>query len=252
MGVSSQRRIVRRIDLEIFLSQIKPVPFPEVTLEQYLISESVAANMLHTAAYCYDDIVGRRVLDLGCGTGRLSIGAAFLGADATIGVDLDKEAIRSAFENSRKTQLSQKVQWIAGDIGAINGRFDTVLQNPPFGVQRRNADRGFLEKALAVGNTIYSLHNHPILDTQLMKRIKNAPSKMLQVFPSPFLKKFIETLGGSIVSVYAMAMPISRSFSFHRKAKHEIIVDFYIIKNKQGKTPPLKVKDLISSDQKVY
>jgi putative methylase len=235
MGESAQKRIIRRIELEIFLSQIKSVPFPKADLEQYLISESVAATMLHTAAYHYNDIVGRNILDLGCGTGRLSLGAAFLGADEVFGIDLDKEAVRSALENSRRTELGQRTNWITGDLRIVRGKFDTVLQNPPFGVQKRNADRAFLEKALEVGDAIYSLHNHPRMDIQLMNKLKSAPSKMLQVSASPFLKEYIERLGGSIQSVYAMPMTLPRAFTFHKKAKHEIIVDFYIIKKTNPK-----------------
>jgi putative methylase len=235
MGESAQKRIIRRIELEIFLSQIKSVPSPKADLEQYLISESVAATMLHTAAYCYDDIMRRSILDLGCGTGRLSLGAAFLGADEVLGIDLDKEAVKSAFENSRRTKLDQKTNWIIGDLGVVKGKFDTVLQNPPFGVQKRNADRVFLEKALEIGDAVYSLHNHPRLDIQLMKKLKSVPSRILQVSASPFLKNYIEHLGGSIQAVYAMPMALPRAFTFHKKEKHEIIVDFYVIKKTNSK-----------------
>jgi putative methylase len=235
MGESAQKRIIRRIELEIFLSQIKSVAFPKADLEQYLISESVAATMLHTAAYCYDDIMGRSILDLGCGTGRLSLGAAFLGADEVLGIDLDKEAVKSALENSRRTELNEKTNWIIGDLGVVKGKFNTVIQNPPFGVQKRNADRVFLEKALEVGDAVYSLHNHPRLDIQLMKKLKSAPSRILQVSASPFLRNYIEHLGGSIKAVYAMPMALPRAFTFHKKEKHEIIVDFYVIKKTNSK-----------------
>ena len=119
--------------------------------------------MLYIAAYANDDIVGRTVLDLGCGTGRLALGASYLGA-GVVGVDVDRLAIKTAAENSLKVDLAGNVQWIIGDINAIIGRFDTVLQNPPFGVQTREADRAFLVKALEVGNCVYSLHNHPKID----------------------------------------------------------------------------------------
>lgn len=235
MGEFAQRRIVRKLDLEIFLSQIKPVLSPRADLEQYLITETVAATILLTAAYCFNDIIDRSVLDLGCGTGRLSLGASYLGASSVLGIDVDKEVVKTAFENSCRVGLYKKTQWIVGSIRTITGRFDTVVQNPPFGVQKRYADREFLEKALQVGRAIYSLHNHPEPDSQLMEKLKNTPSRMLQVSPSPFLKKFIERRGGFIRAVYAMPMSIPRTFDFHTKAKHEIIVDLYLIKTRNTK-----------------
>ena len=60
-------------------------------------------------------------------------------------------AIKTAHENSLKVGLERGVEWVNGDISAVIGGFDTVLQNPPFGVQTREADRAFLVKALEVG-----------------------------------------------------------------------------------------------------
>ena len=72
MGRNMQKRIVRKLDLERFLSQVEPHPSPSPSLEQYTVSTGVAATMLHIAAYVNGDIVGKTVLDLGCGTGRLA------------------------------------------------------------------------------------------------------------------------------------------------------------------------------------
>jgi putative methylase len=169
------------------------------------------------------------VLDLGCGTGRLALGASYLGAGTVVGVDVDRLAVKTAIENSLNVGLAGKVQWIIGDIGAIAGRFDTVLQNPPFGVQTREADRAFLEKALEVGNCVYSLHNHPETDKQLIKQLK-ASKGFLQVSPSPFLERFVAQHGGVVKAVFAMIMTIPRMFDFHTKIKHDFIVDLYVIK----------------------
>ena len=232
MGDPAQKRIIRKLDLEIFLSQVAPHPSPQASLEQYTISESVAATMLYLSAYAYNAIVGKTVLDLACGTGRLALGAAFLGAKGVVGVDLDRVAVKCAAENSEKSGLTGAVQWVIGDINAVIGKFDTVLQNPPFGVQKRAADRKFLEKALEVGNSIYSLHNHPETDKQLKKRLKSIGEKTLQVPPSPFIENFVEERGGTVRAVYALLMTIPRIFDFHTKTKHEIVVDLYVIGKK--------------------
>jgi len=230
MGNPAQKRLIRKLDLERFLSRIEPHPSPQASLEQYTISESVAATMLYLAAYANDDIIGKTVLDLGCGTGRLALAASYLGAQCVVGVDIDKMAIKTASENSEKTGLETNVSWVVGDISVITGKFDTVLQNPPFGVQKRAADRKFLEKALEVGDVIYSLHNHPHRDKQLIRRLKANPENLLQVAPSPFIEKFVESHHGVVTAVYAMLMTIPRMFDFHTKAKHDFVIDLYLIK----------------------
>jgi len=231
MGEHAQRRLIRKLDLERFLSTVAQQPNPQVRLEQYTVSEQLAANMLYIAAYTNDDVVGKSLLDLGCGTGRLALGASYLGAESVIGIDIDRLAINTAHKNSEKVNLEQSVQWILGDISTVIGRFDTVLQNPPFGVQTREADRSFLAKALEVGDFIYSLHSHPEVDARLIKQLKDSQN-FLQVSASPFLERFITQHGGIVVAVYAMLMTIPRMFEFHTKLKHDFVVDLYIIKKK--------------------
>ena len=223
-----QKRLARKLDLEMLLSRVAPHPTPSPNLEQYTISTDVAATMLYIAAYVNDDIVGKTVLDLGCGTGRLALGAAFLGARQAVGVDIDKTAIKVACESSGETGLKPKAQWIAADISAIRGRFDTVLQNPPFGVQKRGTDRKFLQKALDSGKVIYSLHKN-VKDTVAFVKPKSGGIGAVKASPSPFLERLVEEHGGKIKDVYAMKMTIPHMFDFHARKKHAFVVDLYII-----------------------
>jgi putative methylase len=189
--------------------------------------------MLYLAAYGNGDIVGKTVLDLGCGTGRLGLGAAFLGAKTVVGVDLDQAAVALASATGEKKGLSSRTDWIAGDIAAIAGKFDTILQNPPFGVQTRGADRKFLEKALEVGCMVYSLHNHPQTDTHLIQRLKSAHGDLVRVQPSLFIEKFVEERGGVVSAVYALLMTIPHMFDFHTKLRHDFVVDLYVLERKR-------------------
>jgi len=229
MGEFTQKRLIRKLDLERFLSRAAVQPSPKVHLEQYTLSEKIAANVLYLAAYTNGDIVGKSILDLGCGTGRLALGACLLGAKEVVGVDIDRLAIKTARENSLETGFSDCVQWVNADVGSIVGCFDTVLMNPPFGVQTREADRAFLVKALEVAPSIYSLHNHPEVDQRLIGQLKGS-GRFLQVQPSPFLQRFIERNGGAVTGVYAMLMTIPRMFDFHTKLKHDFVIDLYVIK----------------------
>jgi putative methylase len=230
MGESAQNRLIRKLDLERFLSRVKPHPSPNVNLEQYTLSTSAAATMLYLAAYTYGDIVEKRVLDLGCGTGRLALGAAFLGAGSVVGVDVDKVAIKVANENSVNSNLWDRIDWVVCDIDVVYGQFDTVLQNPPFGVQKRNADRKFLEKALKVADVVYSLHNHPVTDKRLLTKLKVSGGQPLQIEASSFLQKFVEEHGGRVEAVYALLLAIPKMFDFHTHTKYETAIDLYMIR----------------------
>ncbi len=228
MGEPAQKRLVRKLDLERFISTIKSNPSPKASLEQYTVSEQVAADILYLAAYGNDDIIGKTVLDLGCGTGRLALGASFLGAETTVGIDIDRTAVTVASGTAKIQKID--ADWIIGDITAVVGKFDTILQNPPFGVQKRGADRKFLEKALEIGCSIYSLHNHPQTDETLIHRLRKANSRFLQIEASPFMKRFVKANGGMIVAVYALLMTIPHMFDFHTKLRHNIVVDLYVIR----------------------
>jgi len=210
MGRIAQKRLVRRLELEKALHQVEPHTSPKAYLEQYTIPEEIAAEMLFIAAYIHDDIIEKIVADLGCGTGRLAIGAVFLGAKESFGVDIDKTAVKMARENAEKLNLKVKTNWVAGDIDVLHGNFHTVLQNPPFGVQRRSADRKFLLRALQLAPRVYSLH-------------KGGETNRI------FIKRFIEGHGGKVTGIFPMKLNIPRLFKFHTKPKHEVKVDLYRI-----------------------
>lgn len=224
-----QKRLVRKLDLEKAISKIEPHPTPKAYLEQYTIPSETATEILYIATYTYNDIIGKTIADLGCGTGRLAIGSALIGAKETFGVDIDRVAIKAAHKNAEKMNVKERTHWIMADVDAIQSSFDTVLQNPPFGVQRRGADRKFLEKSLALGHRIYSLHKSGKSNRDFVKRLRRRGTRFIPVLPSPFLKRFIEKHGGRIKAVYAMLMTIPHMFDFHRERKHEFIVDLYII-----------------------
>jgi putative methylase len=99
-------------------------------------------------------------------------------------------------------------------------------------VQKRHADRNFLEKALEVGKAVYSLHKNPHKDVKFVKKLKASGSNIIPVSPPPFLKNFIEEHGGKIKAVYAMLMTIPHMFNFHKKRKHVFVVDLYVIGGK--------------------
>jgi len=226
-----QRRLVRKRNLEIALSKVEAHPTPKAYLEQYTIPANIAAEILYIAAYVNNDIIGKKIADLGCGTGRLAIGAALLGAKEIVGVDIDKTAVKLAWKSAIRLGVKDKIQWLVTDIDALHGVFDTVLQNPPFGVQKRKADRKFLQKSSEIARRIYSLHKGKS-SKELANKPKKRGAQIIAVQPSAFLKSFIEKHGGKILAVYAMVMAIPYMFKFHKKPKHEFVADLYVIDRK--------------------
>ncbi len=73
---------------------------------------------------------GGRVLDIGTGSGILGIGAALLGADSVIGVDIDETAVKVANENAVINGVENITEFITGDLtDKISGRFNVVCAN---------------------------------------------------------------------------------------------------------------------------
>lgn len=65
-----------------------------------------------------------RIIDLGCGSGILSIAALKLGAAAALGVDIDQEAIVNARHNARLNEVGPKLELASGSLADIlEGRF---------------------------------------------------------------------------------------------------------------------------------
>jgi len=199
---------MRKKQLEIALQKLAPHPKPSADLEQYMTPGDVASTLLHLA-YARGDIVDKVVCDLGCGTGRLAIGAALLGAREVIGVDVDEVALEVAAKNAEKSDV--RVKWIRADVDEFEAKdVDTVIQNPPFGVQRRGADMTFLRKALKLAQVVYSLH-------------KSTPENR------EFIKGRVKELGGRIAEVLELDFHIPRQFEFHIRDIYRLKVDLYRI-----------------------
>ena len=69
----------------------------------------------------------QRVLDYGCGSGILAMGAALFGAKVVDAVDIDSAAVNSTEENAKSNHLDAIIQ--AGLPDAATGLYDTVLAN---------------------------------------------------------------------------------------------------------------------------
>jgi len=70
------------------------------------------------------------VFDIGCGSGILSIAAAKLGAKKTIGVDLDKVAVKVSKENTELNNVDSSVEIRYGNLmNVVTEKADIVVAN---------------------------------------------------------------------------------------------------------------------------
>jgi ribosomal protein L11 methyltransferase len=72
---------------------------------------------------------GDRVLDVGTGSGILSLVATRLGAGAVTGVDTDPLAVENACENLALNRLEGRVKFYRGAVSEVDGLFDLVVAN---------------------------------------------------------------------------------------------------------------------------
>ena len=145
--------------LAITLSKLKPFEKPSPKLEQYPTESEIAAEVLWFA-HMNKDIQDKTIADLGCGTGTLGIAALILGAKKVFFVDIDDKSLKIAKQNleSVDKNLTKKAEFIKQDIKDFKKNVDLVIQNPPFGIKLKHADRIFLETAFKSAPVIYSFH----------------------------------------------------------------------------------------------
>ncbi len=72
---------------------------------------------------------GKRILDLGCGSGILAVAAVLLGGEAAHGIDLDETAVKTARGNAALNGVQNKCGFSQGDISQIDGKHGIIFAN---------------------------------------------------------------------------------------------------------------------------
>ena len=208
----------------MILEKVPKHPNPKVDLEQYSTPATIAADLIWNA-YSLGDIKDMNILDLGCGT--------------SLGVDIDDESISLAKITKNNIFKEHDIDdsnanFIAGDINTFNSigdllndvcpidiengimsldRFDTLIQNPPFGSQEkgsRHADRKFMEFAVNSADVIYSFH------------MKNTEE---------FVIDYYRELGAEVSHKLVYKFPIPKIYDFHKEESRDVKVVVLRVEN---------------------
>ena len=200
-------RYLKKKELELFLEKVPEHPKPTPYLEQYTLPAKVAAEFTWYLTTYIERIKEWRIADLGCGTGRLTQALAYLGASFIVSFDIDLESLKILKNFSIKANDFEKIDVVCGDVKMIPFRdmsFDVVIQNPPFGVQKRHADINFLKAAFKISRYIvFSLHKYSTLD---------------------FILEFAQRKNWTTKFIKALNVQLKPIFKFHKSRRYYVKV----------------------------
>ena len=198
---------MRRTELVRALAKV-PLPLsPRADLEQVATPPEAAAELLF-AAVRLDGLEGRTVVDLGSGTGRLAIGAALLGARSVVGVEVDPDLVVLARAAALAAGVAVKFRNLAASD--YNEPTDLIVMNPPFGAQRRHADRAFWDRALELARR--SVHAFALADSRT------------------FIARRAVERGAQVLETQPVAWELPRTFPHHTRRRVALAVDRWAIR----------------------
>jgi len=205
-GVSTKSELLQQLGVVVGFDD------PRADLEQYRTPPDLAAQLIHLADL-QGDVEGRTVVDLGCGTGMLALGAALRGPRAVVGIDIDPSPLATARENERRVASHSPVSWVRADATRAPlcpAEPTTVVMNPPFGAQSgaEHADRAFLETTARIADVSYSIHNADSAD---------------------FVEAFAADNGGRVTRAYRAEFTLPRQFEFHEQDAAQVDAEVFRI-----------------------
>lgn len=105
-------------------------------------SSSFGSGTHETTQLCLESLAylvhgGEEVLDMGCGSGILGIGALLLGANNVKAVDIEENSKRVTFENAEMNGVTDRIESICGNVlgdeafyeEIANQKFDIITAN---------------------------------------------------------------------------------------------------------------------------
>ena len=207
---------IRKKQLISIIQNTETFTNPKIELEQYSVNATCAVDIIYYAGFEFNDIKQAFVIDLGAGTGRLSIASALFKANYVLSVDIDMNALNILKRNIFSLELNHIVFPICADIEYFeiskklipkNMKITTIM-NPPFGVQTKFADRPFLKSAFNFSDIVYSIH---LLNPKVNK----------------FISNYVKRFNWKIDNVLPFTMVLERTYLFHTQKTKKINVLVY-------------------------
>lgn len=206
---------ITKSKLAIILSKLANNQMQNIGLEQYELPSEMAAELLW-GVYMNNELKGKKIADLGSGTGILGLGALLLGASKVYFVDISESFMEICRKNHEKLEREYgtllkfgKSEFICKNVENFDEKVDVVLQNPPFGTKKKHADKMFLEKAFAAANSVYSIH---------------------KISTRNFLEKFSEEKKFKITDEKKFLFPLKQTRKYHVKKVYNVEVAWYRFK----------------------
>ncbi len=139
------------------------------------------------------NLSGKRVLDLGSGTGILAIAALKLGAAHALCVDIAAEAVETARHNCQVNAVDDRVEHVCGTLSDIgDSQFDLVLANI-YGDILLDVAAPLVERTVSGGDLLLSgilwEYNYDVRNRYEQYHCTLVKNRMLPEFSSLWLKK---------------------------------------------------------------
>jgi ribosomal protein L11 methyltransferase len=111
---------------------------------------------------------GCSMLDIGCGSGILSVAGLLLGVEKATGVDIDPLAVKTAVQNAERNHVADRFSGICGSLTEkVKGKYDVIAANIVADVimeLTKNVERYMLPNAVYLMSGIIDERERDVLD----------------------------------------------------------------------------------------
>lgn len=109
--------------------RLYPLPFPELELGPHVFTPTVGSLLVWKHLLRHRVGAGRRCLDVGCGSGLLTIQLALNGAEHVRAVDIEREAVAATLANAYRNGVADLVSGAEVDLYMLEPehRYDVVV-----------------------------------------------------------------------------------------------------------------------------